>query len=79
MESNKYEHARKETEEKIKAIGQEIIDRASEVATDLSNTCKIKIHSEIDADSNLTVEISKEYVIDMNKYYENHVSKNKEE
>ena len=63
----------------IKALGQEIIERANEVATDLSNTCKIKIHSEIDADSNLTVEISKEYVIDMNKYYENHVSKNKEE
>lgn len=63
----------------IKAVGQEIIERANEVATDLSNTCKIKIHSEIDADSNLTVEISKEYVIDMNKYYENHVSKNKEE
>ena len=63
----------------IKAVGQEIIERANEVATDLSNTCKIKIHSEIDAYSNLTVEISKEYVIDMNKYYENHVSKNKEE
>ena len=63
----------------IKAVGQEIIERANEVATDLSNTCKIKIHSEIDADSNLTVEISKEYVIDMNKYYENHVSNNKEE
>lgn len=62
----------------IEAVGQEIIERANEVATDLSNTCKIKIHSEIDADSNLTVEISKEYVIDMNKYYENHVSKNKE-
>lgn len=63
----------------IKAIGQEIIDRASETATDLKNVSKIKIYSEIKVDSNVAVEISKEYVIDINKYYDNHVYKNKEE
>lgn len=59
----------------IKAIGQEIIDRASETATDLKNVSKIKIYSEIKVDSNITVEISKEYVVNMNKYYDNHVYK----
>lgn len=66
----------------IKAIGQEIIDRASETATDLKNVSKIKLYSEIKVDSNIAVEISKEYVVNMNKYYDNHVykkDKNKEE
>ena len=61
MESNKYEQARKETEEKIKAIGQELIDRADKIVQDLEGVMIITIHSKIERDSVTTLEITKEF------------------
>lgn len=60
MEDNYYEEACKETEEKLKAIGQEIIDKASEIAQDLEGVMSITIHGKIERDCVTTLEITKE-------------------
>lgn len=61
MQDTRYEKACKETEEKIKTIGQEIIDRADKIAQDLEGVMSITIHSKIERDSVTTLEITKEF------------------
>lgn len=61
MESDKYERARKNTEEKIIAIGQELISRADKIAQDLEGVMSITIHGKIERDSVTTLEITKEF------------------
>lgn len=61
MQDTRYEKACKETEEKIKTIGQEIIDRADKIAQDLEGVMSITIHSKIEKDSVTTLEITKEF------------------
>ena len=61
MQDTRYEKACKETEEKIKTIGQEIIDRADKIAQDLNGIMSITIHSKIEKDSVTTLEITKEF------------------
>ena len=61
MQDTRYEKACKETEEKIKTIGQEIIDRADKIAQDLEGIMSITIHSKIEKDSVTTLEITKEF------------------
>lgn len=60
MGDTRYEKACKETEEKIKAIGQEIIDRADKIAQDLEGVMSITIHGKIERDCVTTLEITKE-------------------
>lgn len=60
MGDTRYEKACKETEEKIKAIGQEIIDRADKIAKDLEGVMSITIHGKIERDCVTTLEITKE-------------------
>lgn len=55
-----YERARKNTEEKIIAIGQELISRADKISKDLDGVTKIIIHGEIDGFSPTKLKISKE-------------------
>lgn len=61
MEDNYYEEVCKETEEKLKAIGQEIIDKASEIAQDLKDVMSITVHGEIKPNTLATLEITKEF------------------
>lgn len=61
MQDTRYEKACKETEEKIKTIGQEIIDRADKIAQDLEGVMSITIHGKIERDSVTTLEITKEF------------------
>ena len=61
MQDTRYEKDCKETEEKIKTIGQEIIDRADKIAQDLEGVMSITIHSKIEKDSVTTLEITKEF------------------
>ena len=63
MQDTRYEKACKETEEKIKTIGQEIIDRADKIAQDLEGVMSITIHSKIEKDSVTTLEITKEFCV----------------
>lgn len=63
MQDTRYEKACKETEEKIKTIGQEIIDRADKIAQDLKGVMSITIHSKIEKDSVTTLEITKEFCV----------------
>lgn len=60
MGDTRYEKACKETEEKIKAIGQEIIDRADKIVQDLEGVMSITIHGKIERDCVTTLEITKE-------------------
>ena len=63
MQDTRYEKACKETEEKIKAIGQEIIDRADKIVQDLEGVMSITIHGKIEKDSVTTLEITKEFCV----------------
>lgn len=60
MQDTRYEKACKETEEKIKAIGQEIIDRADKIVQDLEGVMSITIHGKIERGCVTTLEITKE-------------------
>lgn len=46
----------------IKSIGQTIIDKAEEISKDIDDVTKISIHSDIEIEKPVCVEISKTYL-----------------
>ena len=52
----------------IKAIGQELINKAEQIADDdMNKISKITIHAELNPDEILNFDITKNYIVSLNK------------
>ena len=63
MMEEEYMTPEKDVKLAIKSIGQTIIDKAEEISKDIHDVTKISIHSDIEIENPVCVEISKTYLV----------------